>query len=81
MGLVVVKEVRGSIIYKNEANKLIVETGRRHTDFPLVRTDGKVVYDFPERVPAYLKEAVRHEFDRVRYSNDYRTIPFIDWVI
>lgn len=35
-----------------------VVTVRGHVDYPIRYDDGRIAYDFPERVPAYLKKIV-----------------------
>ena len=35
-----------------------VVTRKGHVDYPIRYDDGRIAYDFPERVPAYLKRIV-----------------------
>lgn len=45
---------------------LVVVTPRGHVDFPVMYSDGCIAYDFPERVPEYLKREVARAFAIMR---------------
>jgi hypothetical protein len=38
-----------------DGGRVKVVSGRGHVDWPILYVDGSVGYDFPERVPKYLK--------------------------
>lgn len=50
----------------------LMACGPRWSDCPIRYTDGRIAYDFPERVPERVKAAVRAEFNRAEYANDYK---------
>ncbi len=41
------------MVYQEDNKK-----GKYHTDYPIQYEDKSIAYEFPERVPAYIKEKV-----------------------
>lgn len=48
---------KGSVERVSERSAKVV-TAKGHVDYPIRYDDGRIAYDFPERVPAYLKKQV-----------------------
>jgi len=48
-----------------------VVTAKGHVDYPIRYDDGRIAYDFPERVPAYLKKKVAKLLSKPRGENPF----------
>ena len=46
------------IVTIGSVSQIVVECANGHVDWPIQYTDGRVAYDFPERVPEYAKREV-----------------------
>lgn len=41
---------------------MVIDTEGFFVDYPLLLLDGRILYDFPERVPGYVKKIVENVF-------------------
>lgn len=57
----IVKETDGRLSVQVEVNY-----PRVHVDWPIQYEDGRIAYDFAERVPVYLKRYVAIAFDELK---------------
>lgn len=55
-------------IWRNESDRGLIKIvitrrdGTQHVDYPVLHFDGSFGYDFPERVPAQVKQAMKDRF-------------------
>lgn len=59
---------KGSVERVSERSAKVV-TAKGHVDYPIRYDDGRIAYDFPERVPAYLKKQVARMLSKPRGRN------------
>jgi hypothetical protein len=67
------KSARGKIEWVDtpRGRRLRVVTASGWVDWPIMYSDGRIAYEFPERVPEYLKKEVRSELSKSSDKSDF----------
>lgn len=57
-----------SIVFINHCNNVAV-IGKHITDYPVLNTDGTIIYDHPGEIPWYIRQKVRIAYECILAKN------------